>query len=46
MRFASPTEAAAVFDRDHYIGTFTATSLLESLRRAAAVGGDEVATGI
>jgi osmoprotectant transport system ATP-binding protein len=42
----SPTEAAAVFDRDHYIGTFTATSLLESLRRAAAVGGDEVATGI
>ena len=42
----SPTEAAAVFDRDRYIGTFTATSLLESLRRAAAVGGDEVATGI
>jgi osmoprotectant transport system ATP-binding protein len=42
----SPTEAAAVFDQDRYIGTFTATSLLESLRRAAAVGGDEVATGI
>jgi osmoprotectant transport system ATP-binding protein len=42
----SPTEAAAVFDQDRYMGTFTATSLLESLRRAAAVGGDEVATGI
>jgi len=42
----SPTEAAAVFDQDRYIGTFTATSLLESLRRAAAAGGDEVATGI
>jgi osmoprotectant transport system ATP-binding protein len=42
----SPTEAAAVFDQDRYVGTFTATSLLESLRRAAAVGGDEVATGI
>jgi osmoprotectant transport system ATP-binding protein len=42
----SPTERAAVFEGDRYIGAFTATSLLESLRRASAVGGDEVATGI
>ena len=42
----SPTERAAVFEGDRYIGAFTATSLLESLRRAGAVGGDEVATGI
>src|SRR5882762_1550402 len=32
---ASPTESAAVFDGDHYLGTFTARSLLESLRRAS-----------
>src|SRR6202022_1032119 len=37
----SPTEAAGVFDQDRYVGTFTATSLLESLRRAAAGGGEE-----
>lgn len=43
---ASPTEHAAVFDGDHYVGTFTATSLLESLRRAHAEGEDEVVTGI
>jgi osmoprotectant transport system ATP-binding protein len=43
---ASPTERAAVFDGDRYIGAFTATSLLESLRRASAGGGDQVATGI
>jgi osmoprotectant transport system ATP-binding protein len=43
---ASPTERAAVFENDRYVGAFTATSLLESLRRASAVGGDEVATGI
>ena len=42
----SPTERAAVFDGDRYAGEFTATSLLESLRRASAVGGDEVATGV
>jgi osmoprotectant transport system ATP-binding protein len=42
----SPTERAAVFEGDRYLGAFTATSLLESLRRAGAVGGDEVATGI
>jgi osmoprotectant transport system ATP-binding protein len=42
----SPTERAAIFENDRYIGAFTATSLLESLRRASAVGGDEVATGI
>jgi osmoprotectant transport system ATP-binding protein len=43
---ASPTEHAAVFEGDRYLGTFTATSLLESLRRASAMGGDEVATGV
>jgi osmoprotectant transport system ATP-binding protein len=43
---SSPTERAAVFDEDRYIGAFTATSLLESLRRASAGGGDQVAAGI
>jgi osmoprotectant transport system ATP-binding protein len=47
---ASPTEHAAVFDGDRYLGTFTATSLLESLRRAGTDantdGGEQVATGI
>jgi osmoprotectant transport system ATP-binding protein len=43
---ASPTEHAAVFDGDRYVGSFTATSLLESLRRANAEGEDEVVTGI
>src|SRR5713226_3823321 len=42
----SPTKRAAVFEGERYLGAFTATSLLESLRRASAVGGDEVATGI
>ena len=42
----SPTERAAVFDGERYVGSFTATSLLESLRRAAAIGGGNVATGI
>lgn len=36
----SPTERAAVYDGDLYVGAFTATSLLESLRRASADGGD------
>ena len=40
----SPTEHVAVFEGDTYVGTFTATSLLESLRRAD--GGEQVATGI
>jgi osmoprotectant transport system ATP-binding protein len=43
---ASPTERAAVFEGERYVGAFTATSLLESLRRASAEGGGEVATGI
>lgn len=42
----SPTERSAVFDGERYVGSFTATSLLESLRRASAVGGGNVATGI
>jgi hypothetical protein len=43
---ASPTERAAVFDGDRYLGEFTATSLLESLRRASAEGGEQVAAGV
>ena len=47
---ASPTERAAVFDGERYIGAFTATSLLESLRRGRPESGTEgdaqVASGI
>jgi osmoprotectant transport system ATP-binding protein len=43
---ASPTERAAVFDGDRYAGAFTATSLLESLRRQSAEGEDQVAAGV
>ncbi|MGH7764390.1 MAG: ABC transporter ATP-binding protein [Candidatus Dormibacteraceae bacterium] len=43
---ASPTERAAVFDGERYVGTFTGTSLLESLRRANTEGEDEVVAGI
>ena len=43
---SSPTEHAAVFDGERYVGAFTATSLLESLRRANKGGGEQVATGI
>jgi len=43
---ASPTESAAVFDGEHYLGTFTAKSLLESLRRASDSGGGQIAAGI
>jgi len=42
----SPTERAAVFDGDRYLGDFTATSLLESLRRASAEGGIPDAAGV
>ena len=43
---ASPHERAAVFDGDRYLGDFTATSLLESLRRASAAGGDHDGAGV
>jgi osmoprotectant transport system ATP-binding protein len=43
---SSPTERAAVFDGDRYAGAFTATSLLESLRREGVEGGDNVAAGV
>jgi len=46
---SSPTERAAVFEGDRYVGAFTATSLLESLRRAgtnSAEGGQQVAAGV
>lgn len=46
VALTSPTERAAVFDGEHYIGMFTATSLLESLRRVGAARGGNVATGI
>ncbi len=48
---SSPDERAAVFDGERFVGSFTATSLLEALRRAGtnppkAEGGSEVAAGI
>jgi len=43
---ASPTESAAIFDGERYLGTFTAKSLLESLRSGGDSGGGQVATGI
>ncbi len=43
---ASPTERVAVYEGDRYVGTFTATSLLESLRRTNTDGGEQVAAGI
>ncbi|GAC1474419.1 MAG: hypothetical protein PVS2B1_14640 [Candidatus Dormibacteraceae bacterium] len=43
---SSPTEHVAVFDNERYVGTFTATSLLESLRHAGTQGDEQVATGI
>lgn len=45
---ASPNERAAVYEGDRYVGEFTATSLLESLRRSAGEpgGGEQVAAGI
>jgi len=44
---ASPDERAAVYDGERYVGSFSASSLLESLRRAAnrQDGGDDVAAG-
>jgi hypothetical protein len=43
---SSPTERAAVFEGERYVGAFTATSLLESLRHASTEGGEEFAKGI
>jgi osmoprotectant transport system ATP-binding protein len=43
---ASPTERAAVYDGDRYVGGFTATSLLESLRGQSTEGEDQVAAGV
>jgi osmoprotectant transport system ATP-binding protein len=49
---SSPDERAAVFDGERYAGSFTANSLLESLRRAGTGadsttdGGSEVAAGV
>ncbi|MFI5284028.1 MAG: ABC transporter ATP-binding protein [Candidatus Dormibacterales bacterium] len=43
---ASPTEHASVFEDEKFVGTFTATSLLESLRRTEPEGEDRVASGI
>ena len=43
---SSPTEHAAVYDGERYLGAFTATSLLESLRLASGEGGEQVATGV
>ena len=43
---ASPTEHAVVYEGERYVGTFTASSLLESLRGAAPRGDEQVGTGI
>jgi osmoprotectant transport system ATP-binding protein len=43
---ASPTERAAVYDGERYVGGFTAASLLESLRREGSEGGQQVAAGV
>ena len=47
---SSPTERAAIIDGDRYIGSFSAISLLESLRRerpdATTEGGSQVASGV
>jgi osmoprotectant transport system ATP-binding protein len=43
---ASPSERAAVYDGDRYVGAFTATSLLESLRSDGGDGGEQVAAGV
>ena len=43
---ASPTERAAVFDGERFVGEFSATSLLESLRRASPAGGDDDGAGV
>ncbi|HXJ48003.1 MAG TPA: ATP-binding cassette domain-containing protein [Candidatus Acidoferrum sp.] len=43
---SSPTEHSAVYDGERYVGSFTATSLLESLRLASSEGGEQVATGV
>jgi len=47
---SSPTERAAVFDGERYLGLFSATSLLESMRRegpgAITEGGSQVASGV
>ena len=42
---ASPTETAAVFAGERYVGAFTASSLLESLRRAGQ-GGEPDGAGV
>ena len=42
----SPNERVAVFDGDRYVGDFTATSLLESLRRDNSKGGEPDAAGV
>jgi osmoprotectant transport system ATP-binding protein len=43
---ASPTERAAVYDGERYVGGFTAASLLESLRQEGSEGGQQVAAGV
>ncbi len=47
---SSPTERAAVFDGERYVGSFSANSLLESLRRerpdSTIEGGSQVASGV
>jgi osmoprotectant transport system ATP-binding protein len=42
---ASPTEQASVYDGERFLGTFTARSLLESLRRAGTGATEETGDG-
>ena len=45
----SPDERAAIFDGERYVGSFSATTLLESLRRAGGTtddGGKDVGAGV
>ena len=42
---ASPTEQASVYDGTRFVGTFTAMSLLESLRRAGTGATEETGDG-
>ena len=45
LAVASPTEGASVYDGERFVGTFTARSLLESLRRAGTGASEGTGDG-
>jgi osmoprotectant transport system ATP-binding protein len=45
LAVASPTERASVYDGERFVGTFTARSLLESLRRAGTGASEGTGDG-